>query len=209
MNTPWKSGIGMVNYWLAGSRKFHAIFARLSTKPFSNTSVRGSEAEPCSKQTYSMSYPSSGIQTRSHQGRLLWLAIVIWLQFGVAVRAQDQTLVFSTSDAGISRAITNWGLDVTWANYDNVRRGLIFMGTNEVDMIRVPFLVNAPLTNADLSPAQKADLGYAAGLANMAGASKPWTMSCGTGAGVDPWFKSGNDVIPARWVQAMEAAERF
>jgi hypothetical protein len=124
------------------------------------------------------------------------------------LRAQDHTLVFSTSDPGVSKAITNWGLDVTWPSYDNMRRGMIFMGTNEVDMVRVAFLVNAPLTNGDLSLAQKAELSNMANLANMAGAGKAVTMSCGTGAGVDAWFKSGNDVIPSRWVQAMEAAAR-
>lgn len=129
-----------------------------------------------------------------------------------SLNAQDQTLLFSATAPGISKAITNWGLDVTWASYDNIRRGLMFMGTNEVDMVRVAFLANAPVTNGvngnDLSPAQKAELSNMASLANMAGAGKPWTFSSGTGAGVDPWFKSGGDVIPSRWVQAMEAAKK-
>lgn len=120
---------------------------------------------------------------------------------------------FNCNDPGVSKAITNWGLDVTWASADNMRRGLTFMGTNEVDLVRVAFLANAPVTNGvngnDLSAAQKADLSNMAGIANMAGANKPWTLSSGTGAGVDPWFKSGSDVIPSRWVQAMEAAKKY
>src|SRR5262245_6333322 len=140
----------------------------------------------------------------------LW---TILLALAGPLNAQDQTVLFSVTAPGVSKVITNWGLDVTWANYDNMRRGLTFMGTNEVDMVRVAFLANAPVTNGvngnDLSAAQKADLSNMAGLANMAGAAKPWTFSSGTGAGVDSWFKSGGDVIPSRWVQAMEAAKKY
>lgn len=126
------------------------------------------------------------------------------------VRAQDHTIVFSTSDAGVSRAITNWGLDTTWVNSDNVQRGLIFMGTNKVNLIRVGFLANAPLTNNDISPAQKATLQSMASLAAMASANAVWDMSSATGAGVDPWYQSGTGTVyPDRWAAAMEACQRY
>src|SRR4051794_8013742 len=89
---------------------------------------------------------------------LRWAAVAALFAFATVIEAQDHTVLFSTSDPGVSRAITNWGLDTTWTSSDNVRRGLIFMGTNNVTMIRVGFLANAPLTNNDISPAQKATL---------------------------------------------------
>jgi hypothetical protein len=142
-------------------------------------------------------------------GCLPWLALVGWCVFVDCLRAQDHTVVFNTGAAGVSRAITNWGMSVTWPSPDNMRRTLIFMGTNEVDFVHLPFIANQPLTNGDLTAAQKAELTTHANIANIAGTNKPWSMSIGTGSGVDPWYKSGTDVIPGRWVQAMEAAQRF
>ena len=111
--------------------------------------------------------------------------------------AQDRTVVFDTGASGVTRAIENWGLDVTWPSYDNIRRGIIFMSPQEVDTVRVAFLVNAPLQDGDLTDAQRAELNVMADLASLAGAGKPWTMSPGTGAGVDAWYKDGDAVIPS------------
>jgi hypothetical protein len=151
----------------------------------------------------------AAIESRNSSWRLKAIATLFVLVFPVALTAQDHTLVFSVSDTGLSKAITNWGLDATWASSDNMRRGLMFMGTNEVDMVRVAFPVATALTDGDLSPAQKADLTNALSIASMAGPNTPLTLSAGTGAGVDPWFKNGAEVLPNRWVQAMEAAARF
>jgi Concanavalin A-like lectin/glucanases superfamily/Ricin-type beta-trefoil lectin domain-like len=126
------------------------------------------------------------------------------------VRAQDHTVLFSTGDPGVSRAITNWGLDTTWTSADNMRRGLTFMGTNNVTIIRVGFLANSPLTNNDISPAQKATLQSVANVAAMARPGVVWDISSATGAGVDPWYQSGaGTVYPDRWALAMEACQRY
>jgi len=91
-----------------------------------------------------------------------------------------------------------------------MQRGLIFMGTNKVTMVRVGFLANAPLTNNDISPAQKATLQSMANVAAMAGANALWDMSSATGAGVDPWYQSGAGMVyPDRWAAAMEACQRY
>lgn len=132
-----------------------------------------------------------------------WLAALAAPQ---ATRAQDRTVLFGTNDAGVSRAITEWGLDTAWPSYDNMRRGVAYMGANEVDLVRVTFPMNAPVVNGQLTAAQLTDVDYRVGLANLAGAGKPLAMTADTGAGVDAWFKNGADVIPARWVQTMEAA---
>src|SRR5260370_38149711 len=78
------------------------------------------------------------------------------LLFANPLRAQDHTVLFSTSDPGVSKAITNWGVSVTWPNPDNMRRSLIFMGTNEVDFGHLAFRVTQARPTGDLRPATSA-----------------------------------------------------
>jgi hypothetical protein len=79
--------------------------------------------------------------TRSFARNTPWRRAALFTLFAAASRvllqAQDHTVPFSTGDPGVTKAIVNWGLDVTWPNPDNMRRGLIFMGTNQVDLVRV------------------------------------------------------------------------
>jgi len=83
--------------------------------------------------------------------RKLTMFVLFTLIVAGSVRAQDHTVTFSTSDCGVNNAIANWGLDTTWASADNTRRGLIFMGSENVNVVRVPFLMNAPLIDGDIS----------------------------------------------------------
>lgn len=73
------------------------------------------------------------------------------------LRAQDRTLLFSPTDAGVSRAVPTWGLDTAWLSADNVRRGAIFMGAPQVDVIRFSFTGDWPLTNGDLGTSAMAE----------------------------------------------------
>ncbi len=130
------------------------------------------------------------------------------LVLGHPVRAQDHAVLFSTSNAGVSMAITNWGLDTCWANSDNMLRGLIFMGTNNVNIVRVGFVVDAPLTNGDISASQKATLQNMANLAAMANPTARWDMN--VAGNVDPWYQSGADLVyPDRWAAAIQACQRY
>ena len=122
--------------------------------------------------------------------------------------AQDRTVLFGTADAGVSKAITEWGLDTAWPSYNNMRRGVIYMGQDQVDLVRVVFPMNAPVVGGNLTTAQLDDVAYRVSLANLAGANKPLAMTADTGAGVDPWFKNGAQIVPSRWVETMAAAAR-
>ena len=139
------------------------------------------------------------------------LALMALFAFALAspVRAQDLTVLFSPTGPGVSTVITNWGLDTGWPSFDNMQRGLIFMGTNHVNVVQVVFEMNAPLTNNDLTPAQKMDLTNMMNLASMATSATRWNLSCGTGAGVAPSYQSGaGTVYPDRWAASMEAWQR-
>jgi hypothetical protein len=141
------------------------------------------------------------------QSSAVLVAVIMLLSAGL-LRAQDHTIAFSTSDAGVSRAITNWGLDTCWISFDNMQRGLIFMGTNNVNLVRVGFLVDAPLTNGDISASQKPTLQSMANLAAMAPASARWDMNLASS--VDTWYQSGANLVhPDRWAAAIQACQRY
>jgi len=128
------------------------------------------------------------------------------LTFRVQVHAQDSTILFSTTDPGVTHSITNWGMDTGVFSYDVAQQDLIFMGTNTVNFVQVVFEANYPLTNNDLTYLQKVDLTNEVNLAWMATAAKKWILSCGTGAGVDASYQSGaGTVYPNLWEAMMSA----
>lgn len=117
-------------------------------------------------------------------------------------------MVFSPTDAGVTRSITNWGLDTCWLSSDNMQRGLIYMGTNNVTIVRVGFFVDAPLTNNDVTPSDKTAMQSCATVASMATAGTRWDLNLNTG--VNAWYNSGaNLVYPDRWAAAIEACQRY
>jgi Concanavalin A-like lectin/glucanases superfamily/Ricin-type beta-trefoil lectin domain-like len=155
-----------------------------------------------------MKTPTAGFLLLNRIWRLCVVARLLAVIFPSPLRAQDHTILFSPTDPGVTRSITNWGLDTCWPSYDNMRRGLMFMGTNNVNLVRVGYVVDAPLTNNDLSASQKAALQTHANLANMATAATRWDLNMASN--VDPWYQSGaGTVYPDRWAAAMQACQRY
>ncbi|MGE0019314.1 MAG: RICIN domain-containing protein [Draconibacterium sp.] len=56
----------------------------------------------------------------------------------------DRTVWYNIADSGIYKPI-NWGLDLAWLDEVNVRRGIAFMGKENVDVIRSSFMPTLPL----------------------------------------------------------------
>lgn len=71
--------------------------------------------------------------------------LIALLVFPHLALAQDHTLVFSTNDPGITKSIDTWGMDTTWASPDNMRSGIANMGLDQIDVVRVGFMINKPL----------------------------------------------------------------
>lgn len=135
-------------------------------------------------------------------------ALILLLSLA-AIEARQQTVLFSVTAPGVGAAITNWGVDTGAATSDDVRRGLIFMGTNTVNLVQVAFEMNAPATNHGLTPGQGVDLTNMINLASMTSTNARWIMSSGTGAGVDPSYQSGaGTVYPNLWAAEMEVWQR-
>ncbi len=127
----------------------------------------------------------------------------------VSLRAQDRTVLFSATGTGVSKAATNWGLDTAWYSEDNVRRGVVFMGSNQVDVVRISFTPTSALVNGDLQANEIAIL------TNRLNWVSKWTRPATTvcinedSPSVDAWFKLGNGYIdPARWAQLIDVTTR-
>lgn len=119
------------------------------------------------------------------------------------------TVNFSTSDPGVRKAIPNWGLDTNWASADNMKRGLNFMGTSNVNVIRVPAMVDQPVDGA-LTTAQKTHLQQCIDIAAMASPTAKWDLCAPGSDSVDPWFQSGVGTVNVdRWAQAMRLNQEF
>lgn len=76
--------------------------------------------------------------------------ITAFLSAGSAF-AQDRDLFFDTTDPGVSKAIPTWGLDLAWLNENNLRRGVVFMGQPQVDVVRCSFTGDTPVSGGDLT----------------------------------------------------------
>ena len=140
--------------------------------------------------------------------RLLVFSLGLFV-FVSPVRAQvNNTLTFSSSGPGVSAAITNWGLDTGWANYDNMYRGLQYMGTNTVNLVQVVFEFYDTVTN-DITPQMKLDLTNMVSLASQTSTNARWIMSSGTGGFVTNYYQSGSGTVyPNRWATMMSAWQR-
>jgi hypothetical protein len=140
-------------------------------------------------------------------GHLVALVISSVLSLAKPARAQDHTVLFGTSEPGVSKAVTNWGMGIV-GGADVIQSGLIHMGADQIDVIILPFTLMDPLTNGDISAASKAQIDSSLAIAGLAG-NKSLAISSGTGDGVNPWYITGpNRVDATRWVQCMIATKR-
>ena len=120
-----------------------------------------------------------------------------------------QTILYSVTDTGVTASITNWGLDTAWTDPDNMQRGLDFMGTNMVNLVRVGFKVDQQLTNNELSASDEATLQSMANMAGMANPNARWDLIV-DGTPPAAWYQSGaNLVYTNRWVEAMELCQQY
>ena len=94
----------------------------------------------------------------------------------VTVRGQN-TVYFSTSDAGQMKSISDWGVDTAWPSADNMRLSMAHMGVDQIDVVRLNFYVDEPLeANGEIGPNSKARLDTQLSIAAMAG-NKPLALT--------------------------------
>src|SRR5688500_4829469 len=121
----------------------------------------------------------------------------------VSARAQN-TVSFSTSDAGQTKSIVEWGIDTALNHFDNVRQSIANLGTNNVDVVRLTFNPVEPLVDNgngtySLNQNNKNDVDFKLGLAGLAG-SKPLSLFPG---GFGPVYNED------QWVRTIKATQEY
>ncbi|MBN1516851.1 RICIN domain-containing protein [Candidatus Sumerlaeota bacterium] len=148
---------------------------------------------------------------RNRASLLAILTVLLALALHTSSHAQDHVVAFSATAPGEDKAITNWGLDTCWADVNNMRRGLIFMGPETVNLVRVGFVVDEPIINYELSDKQKEALQRFADIAALAGPDARWDMNWASE--LHPWYREDRNVpfhvIPERWAEAIIACQRY
>jgi len=124
----------------------------------------------------------------------------------VARPAADRTVPFGMADPGISKTV-EFGADLAWANEQAFRRNVLFMGLNQIDIVRASFQPTYPLVNGtDLTQEQINDLNYRVGLINTyVGPNTRLTLNCD-----HPWVDAWYVGQPSRWHQLIKTtAQKF
>jgi len=120
----------------------------------------------------------------------------------VAQPVPDRTVSFNISGTGVSKPIT-WGLDLAWLSETNIRRGIAFMGADQVDVVRLSFTPTSPLVNGDLQTSELNTLNQRLSIVDLLGPNTV-VMLNDDNPTVDASFK-GN---AANWAQLMDVTTR-
>lgn len=121
--------------------------------------------------------------------------------------SRSRTLVFSTNANGKKLELNTWGVDIALPDPNNIRRSALYMGEDQIDVVRVSFPINEPLVDGDLPSSKHEHFSSRVELLKLIG-ERPIRMLPDTDRGVHPWFKDGKDVNPERWLQLMAASQR-
>ncbi|WP_258104248.1 LamG-like jellyroll fold domain-containing protein [Marinoscillum sp. MHG1-6] len=131
----------------------------------------------------------------------------------IALPEADREVPYDVTDPGISKTVA-FGADLAWADEQNFRRNILFMGRDQVDMVRASFQPSYPLVNdTDLTADQIADLDWRLELINTyMGANIDLALNCdhkyieATGRYVNTWYVG----VPSRWEQLIKvSAQRY
>ena len=116
--------------------------------------------------------------------------------------AADRTVAFNLSDSGKHTPIL-WGLDTAWPSRDNILRGVAFMGSENIYLVRASFQPTLPLVDGDLQSQQVIDLNNRLNLISLTGNHTKVALNCDHPS-VDSWY-AGN---AQNWAQLMDVTTR-
>lgn len=131
----------------------------------------------------------------------------------------DRTISFSVTDNGTPTPIT-WGLDTAWPDEANMRRGVAFMGKDNVDVVRMSFqpvreLINGEFQEGDFQyegenyKSQIYWLDYRLGLVDLTGENTKITLNSDHPF-VDPWYRPADaQTYAERWAQLIETTTKY
>lgn len=141
-----------------------------------------------------------------------WHSTPTWAQAGdsdnpacriAAQPATDRIVPFRLSEPGITREV-EWGADEAWMHEQNLRRCVLFMGKDNVDIVRVSFQPTYPLVDGDLQDAQKKDLQERLRLLGFAKKDVKLSLNCDHPT-VDNWYRMN----AANWAQLIDVTAKY
>ncbi|MCF1192324.1 RICIN domain-containing protein [Mangrovimonas sp. AS39] len=111
-----------------------------------------------------------------------------------------RNVVFDVEDAGISKSI-EFGADLAWANEQNFRRNILFMGLDQIDIVRASFQPTYPLIGGtELTQEQIDDLNWRLYLINTyVGPNTNLALNCD-----HPWVDDWYVGEPENWEQLIQ-----
>ena len=117
-------------------------------------------------------------------------------------------VVFSTVAEGEKYPIV-WGMDAAWISQENVKRGIAFIGKENISVLRVSFQPTEPLVgDTALTTKQKQDFNKRIAIARLL--SRPYLVvnSDPADGAVDPYFTSSGKANAARWAKLIDISTR-
>ncbi len=137
--------------------------------------------------------------------RLIVVALTV-IAAGSTFAETTKTIKFDTSQKGESKPIREWGIDATWASWNNTQESVRNAG-DEIDFVRVGFYMHEPYNeDGSLSSDQIKKLDEALNCANIVDEKIPVMISPHNEQGIIDWYKdAGFD----RWYHVMEKTRDY
>ncbi|MBD5782476.1 RICIN domain-containing protein [Pelagicoccus sp. NFK12] len=137
------------------------------------------------------------------------VAAVFCLSLNGTALAQDNTVLFDVTAPGVDKSISIWGLDTAWLSESNVRRGVEFMGKEQVDVIRFSFTGDRPLINGDLETTRQAEFNERMRIVDTYTKQDAALYFNSDTIGIDSYFKDGSGNLRAdRWAELIDLTRR-
>lgn len=120
----------------------------------------------------------------------------------------DRTVSFKVSEKGITRDV-KWGGDLAWFDENNLRRCVLFMGKDNVEVVRTSFQPTYPLVDGDLQQQQKDTLQARIHMLRWANPDIELFLNCDD-PHMSPWFVDPVEGANAeRWAQLIDVAMKY
>ncbi|APZ45923.1 hypothetical protein BW723_06275 [Polaribacter reichenbachii] len=119
----------------------------------------------------------------------------------------NRTVVYDVNATGETKTLV-WGLDTAWASLENMKRGIAFMGADNVDVVRVSYFTHQPLVNGELHPDIKVLIDKRLGYIDLFGRPMQLTMNSVRNS-VDPSYGTDGNYNPVTWAANIAATINY
>ena len=120
---------------------------------------------------------------------------------------------FSASNAGTTKSIPRWGVEVAWPDENQMVNWINAIGANEIDVVATLFYMDEPLTgNGDIGQASKDRIDWQQFLITLVGNQTHIQLQPATADGIDSWYYQGapnGQVNVQRWADLIEATAAY